>query len=350
MTSYANRLVTTVSAVASSGLGAFTISTASSGYRTFVAGDDGKSFDVSIVEGTAWEARTGCVYTHSGTSLARGTLEASSTGSAVAFTSAAVLTVTPTAAKFDTYDMAALLAMPETSITTTATATIGVMHVCSGTTADYTATLPAASGNTNKLIGFRMAPGLTKLVTIDGSGAELIDGAASRVMWANEVAILRCDGTAWTKVSGKTIPMYARIEAAASQSLANGSFTAITLGTVAGNVGSLTGTANTITVSRAGNYIVSGGGAATGTGSSAVLSTLIWSIFKAGAEFQRIFRGLTDNVSPGPTGGAGAFAPVALAAGDALTLSGFINGANYSTEYIAGTSLAFLSIQEQIQW
>lgn len=87
-----NRLKTSVSAVASSGLGAFTISTASSGYRSFVAGDDGLTFDgVLITEGTTWEVRDGCVYTHSGTSLSRGTLMDSSTGSAIAFTSAAVV-------------------------------------------------------------------------------------------------------------------------------------------------------------------------------------------------------------------------------------------------------------------
>ncbi len=92
-----NRLVSTVSAVASSGLGAFTVSSASSGYRTFGASDDGKTFDVLITEGTAWEVRTGCAYTHSGTTLARGTLEDSSTGSAVAFTSACIITQSPTA-------------------------------------------------------------------------------------------------------------------------------------------------------------------------------------------------------------------------------------------------------------
>lgn len=87
-----NFLKTTISAVASAGLGAFTISTASSGYRTFGSGDDGKTFDgVTIKEGTAWEVRDGCVYTHSGTSLSRGTLQDSSTGSAIAFTSAAVV-------------------------------------------------------------------------------------------------------------------------------------------------------------------------------------------------------------------------------------------------------------------
>ncbi len=95
-----NRLKSTVSAVASSGLGAFTISAAVSGFRTFGASHDGQTFDgVLIVEGTAWEIRTGCVYTHSGTSLSRGTLEDSSTGAAVAFTAAAKVAVSQTAAE-----------------------------------------------------------------------------------------------------------------------------------------------------------------------------------------------------------------------------------------------------------
>ena len=76
------------------GAGALTLSTADTGYRTLGASDDGLSFDVVITDGTAWEVRTDCTYTHSGTSLARGTLEDSSTGSAITLTSAAVVTVT----------------------------------------------------------------------------------------------------------------------------------------------------------------------------------------------------------------------------------------------------------------
>lgn len=93
---YRNRLVTAISNTPGTS-GALTIASAASGYRTFTAADDGLSFDVSIVDGTAWEIRTGCVYTHSGTSLSRGTLEDSSTGSAINLTSAAVVTVTMSA-------------------------------------------------------------------------------------------------------------------------------------------------------------------------------------------------------------------------------------------------------------
>lgn len=91
-----NRLVTAISNTPGTS-GALTIAAAASGYRTFEAGDNGLSFDVSIIDGTSWEIRTGCVYTHAGTSLARGTLEDSSTGAGIALTSAAVVTVTMSA-------------------------------------------------------------------------------------------------------------------------------------------------------------------------------------------------------------------------------------------------------------
>ena len=90
---HVNRLQTTVSAVGSSGTGSFTISSAVSGFRTFVSGDDNKTFSCLFTEGTAWEVATGCTYTHSGTTLTRGTRESSSTGSAVTFTSAAIVSV-----------------------------------------------------------------------------------------------------------------------------------------------------------------------------------------------------------------------------------------------------------------
>jgi len=99
----------------------------------------------------------------------------------------------------------------EISVTGTATATLGRMHVCSGTAANYTVTLPTAVGNSGKVIGFRMSSALTRFVTIDGNASENIDGALTRILWANEVAILRSDGSNWHKIAGKSIPMIARI-------------------------------------------------------------------------------------------------------------------------------------------
>ena len=262
-----NFLKTTVSAVASSGLGALTISTASSGFRTFGAGDDGVTFDgITIKEGTSWEVRDGCVYTHSGTSLSRGTLIDSSTGSAIAFTSAAVVQQGPSAGFANKAEMLMdVFGASELSITGTATATIGRMHLCSGTSADYTVTLPAASGNAGKLIGFRMAPlaSLSKLVTLDGNASETIDGATTRIMWASEVAILYCDGSNWFKIAGKSIPMIGHATLLTTVSLPNGVATKVNLAaSQIDNTGMMVdaSTNERINIKRTGHYIVSTGG------------------------------------------------------------------------------------------
>lgn len=83
--------------------GNLTVSTAVAGpYRTLTAADDGLICSVSIVDGNAWEVRTGCVYTHSTTTLTRGTLEESSTGSAISLSSSAkVMVVGQTAQRYD---------------------------------------------------------------------------------------------------------------------------------------------------------------------------------------------------------------------------------------------------------
>lgn len=87
----------------------------------------------------------------------------------------------------------------------------GKNHVCTGTTADYPVVLPSPSGNAGKLIGFRMADVLTKLVTLDAGAGVTIDGQQTRVMWAGETAWLLCDGVGWTKVAGKSRPMTTRL-------------------------------------------------------------------------------------------------------------------------------------------
>jgi len=116
----------------------------------------------------------------------------------------------------------------EVAITGAVTATISKQHACSGTTADYTVTLPAASGNTGKSLSFRMATGLTKLVTIDGNGSETIDGALTRIMWAGEAAHLYCDGSNWFKIGGKSIPMTTRLSRSTDQSFSANTWTACT--------------------------------------------------------------------------------------------------------------------------
>lgn len=110
-------------------------------------------------------------------------------------------------------DLLSTLVNSEISITGAVTATISTMHVISGTSASYTITLPATSGNTGKLIGFRVAAlaSASKLYTLDGNTSETINGALTRVMWAGEAAILLCDGSNWFKIAGLSIPMSANL-------------------------------------------------------------------------------------------------------------------------------------------
>ena len=103
MATHINRLRCAISNAPGSA-GDLTIAAAASGHRAFVAAQDGKSFDVVLTDGTAWEVRTGCVYTHSTTTLTRGTLADSSTGSAIALTATTLVTVGPVAGWFTSAD------------------------------------------------------------------------------------------------------------------------------------------------------------------------------------------------------------------------------------------------------
>ena len=98
MSTHKNRVKMTVSGTP--GTGTITLGSASSGYQSFATAYGGNAtVDILIVEGTAWEVARDCTYTNSGTTVTRGTFEASSTGSAVSFTSAAVVSEVMTAEK-----------------------------------------------------------------------------------------------------------------------------------------------------------------------------------------------------------------------------------------------------------
>lgn len=90
---YLNRVKMTTIA-SSPGTGTITLDAAATGYVAFGSGDNGKTFSILWEDtGNAWEIGTGCTYTHSGTTLSRGTRVGSSTGSALNLTSAATATV-----------------------------------------------------------------------------------------------------------------------------------------------------------------------------------------------------------------------------------------------------------------
>lgn len=150
----------------------------------------------------------------------------------------------------------------EVSITATvsldATA-FGRMHVCGGTTADYIVSLPYADGNAGKILGVRIANSCTKLVALSPHTPSLIDGAAMRVMWAGESAVLLCDGTNWIKIAGKTIPMMCKLVQTGVQSIPNAATTKTALNEYTINIGAMANVANyQVMTRRGGNYQVIG--------------------------------------------------------------------------------------------
>jgi hypothetical protein len=147
------------------------------------------------------------------------------------------------------------------AVTTTANLAAATFHKCTATSADYTVTLPAAASSNGALVGVRIDGSSTKLVTVKGNGAELIDGQNTRVMWANEVAILKCDGSNWCKIGGKSIPMIAKLAGGAQTDLtgsfAHNVYTAMT--TVGFDNSSMTNAANAkFKIRRAGYYFICG--------------------------------------------------------------------------------------------
>ena len=107
MSTHKNRVKMTVSGTP--GTGTITLSAASSGYQSFAtAYGANATVDILIEEGTAWEVARDCTYTNSGTTVTRGTFEASSTGSAVSFTSAAVVSEILTAEKGNYFENVAI--------------------------------------------------------------------------------------------------------------------------------------------------------------------------------------------------------------------------------------------------
>lgn len=156
-------------------------------------------------------------------------------------------------------DMLSVDTAAEVSITQAVTATISKWHVVTGTTSDYTVTLPAVSGLAGKYLGIRIAQACTKMITIDGNASETIDGELTRVMWAGETAVLKCDGATWQKVAGKFLPMYICVRASSSQINVAGGITKILLDQTDANSGLVLDNANDrVVVRRAGKYRING--------------------------------------------------------------------------------------------
>lgn len=95
-------------------------------------------------------------------------------------------------------DRLTALGIAEVSVTGVITLTssaFGKLHNCTGSA--YTITLPAASGNGGKFIGFRINTTSYAIVTLDGNAGETIGGATTAQYTATEWVVLYCDGSNW---------------------------------------------------------------------------------------------------------------------------------------------------------
>lgn len=229
-----------------------------------------------------------------------------------------------------------------TGDTTLTSDAFGKLHVCSGTSANYTVVLPPTAGNAGRKIGFEMDPGLTKLVTLDGNASELIDNALTRAMWEQEVAWLKVNaaGTAWTKMAGKTRPMMALMTPSAAQSIPASIDTKINVDTIQFDNGRLTDTTNhQINILRSGVYDVLGGMAFT-VGQvfpRAQAQIRVNGVFSFGGEASAY----ASTVIPAPQ----AVRPIVLTAGDVVSLWARHEAAN------ANTAATFrLAVEERPSW
>lgn len=271
MSTHANRVKMTVTSVASAGTGTITLNAASTGYRSFAtAYGANATVDILITEGTTWEIARNCTYTHSGTTVSRGTLENSSTGSAVEFTSAAVVSVIATAAFGNN---AALNHKAETVVGSNVTGVVGTLHLLDidGMTAARDFVLPtvAATGDRVGVFCTTDAPTTAAYVLQIKSGAagDLINGTDhSSTIWSallikGECLIFRCiDGSTvdWIVEYDGRIPQLGAMSKTGSDTTTSSTgWTATTLDTIDSQRGCTVSTSGVGTITwRRASFII----------------------------------------------------------------------------------------------
>lgn len=191
-----NRVGMTVTGTPSTGT--ITLNAADTGYQSFAtAYAANANVDVLIVEGSAWEVARDCTYTHSGTTLSRGTLEASSTGSALSLTSAAKVYVTETAERMRRGEMGYLEHSSHDG-SASVTGVVGTLHVFTGLTADRNFTLPASAAAGDRVgVTFPAGSASYEILLKSASGDKINNVDCSTTEWsrlfiAGETVIFRC--------------------------------------------------------------------------------------------------------------------------------------------------------------
>ena len=180
------------------GTGDVAAGSALAGYLGLGAAQDGMTFDgVTFLDGSAWEVRNGCTYGHGTTTLSRGTLEESSTGSAISLSSATTVMLSVSADAIRRFESAALATVAGPNSNTTME--VGKLYLIDGSalTGDRTYTLPAVAAVDDK-VAVKMGGGSVSYeVLLTAASGDTLEGIAggtewSRVFIAGESVVFRC--------------------------------------------------------------------------------------------------------------------------------------------------------------
>ncbi len=246
-----------------------------------------------------------------------------------------------------TIDWASIVSI--TGTTTVTASGVTKDHRCSGTTSNYTVTLPTSGLTDGDVIAFTMDSALTKLVMLDATGGHLIDGRQTRVLWANECCTLRWDGTNWTKVAGKSIPMVAFMALiSASQSILTGAVTKVTLDTAIVDVGGIADAANSKVVARRGGLYRIRGTVSYDVGASAQRYDIF--LYKNAASIGFNSNGANSSFALLATPSIGSVV-VSLSAADYIELYGYQDSGGTRSVSRDGTlPYTYLSVEEALSW
>jgi hypothetical protein len=331
MSLHRNRVQMTVTGTP--GTGTITLNAATSGYQSFgtAYSSANATVDILITEGTSWEVARNCAYTHSGTTVTRGTLEASSSGSAVSFTSAAIVSVIATAASGNNWGLNEVQSNADAAVT----GVVGTMHILDigPFTADRDFTLPATCAIGDRVgVFIKTGDPSFELLLKPASGDTINGGSAgaewSRLFITGECVIFRCIAadSEWIVEYDGRIPCAAHMYLAADEGSKTAStFLKVGLDAQLVNVGNIANTTNErVEIRRTGTYAVG----AIASISCDINGVIIGTIYVNGVEERRLARAFSGTASTASV--ASGSSSLSLNAGDYVELYGW-NAPNAQT-------------------
>lgn len=250
------------------GTGSAVLGAAVDGFRALGSGQNGQTFSVLFVDGLAWEIATGCTYTNGTTTLTRGTLEDSSTGSRLTLSADTNISIIAPASQGDAWDAGALLA--GTAVQPTIVDAKG--DLIAATAADTLARLPVGANGQVLTADSAETTGL-KWATAAGGGNVSNSGtptAGQAAEWTDATTVqgVAVTGTgSYVKASSPTLTTPA-LGTPSAAVLTNA--TGLPISTGVSGLGTGVATALAVNVGSAGAPVVNGG--ALGTPSSGTLT------------------------------------------------------------------------------